>query len=373
MLVPALSVSLALFTASCGSDEDGDGGSTDEFSIESLLDEVPASVATGSSSVRIVAGDLDLATEAGGGQRPSADDDVSVDELIDWIGPLTGVSRDDSPSPVHLLLPDAVSPQRLAENDAITDELGWSVVDVGSFIELQNPPQAFALLETDVEDEQLTAAAGEPDDGIWRLGGEDLEIDVAGSTPARPLGNSLRMAVDDGLLAVSRTTPPVTEWLDDEGDTIGDDEALASIAAALDDAGVYSATLLVTDFSIAGALGGRATPDQIAAIVEDADLIAPFDAIGVGLGIDDDGSPVATFVHHHANDDDAASNVDNIRTVFEDGVSFVNNRPLRELFDLRDVRADGPLVVTTVGFADDVPPGIVWQMLDNRDIVTAHA
>lgn len=361
-----------LAVGSCDSGSPGSGGSNSGHSIEGLLGEVPASAFDGSGPLQIVTGDLDLATEAAGLKRPAADSNPGQADLLnEWLLPLTGVNRDGSGDKMATLLPTAASPDHLADNSEIADEFGWSIVDVHSFLELQNPPETFTVLAADVTAKDLTDAIGDADHDIWRLGGDDFQTNLDQISAARPIGESVRMALHHGLLGVSRSTPPVEDWLAGDGNTLADDRALAAVAKALDDAGVYSAMLVESDFSTGGSLGSVATSEQLAEVSDGTDQIQPFDALGVGLGVDDAGNAVATFVYHHADADSAKANADIIENVFSNGVSLVTRRPLSELFAVQDVKVDGPVVVATIGFKD-ARPSVVWQMIQTRDAPTIH-
>lgn len=367
----ALLVVSALAIAACDSG-DGDDGSKKGYSIRGLLAEIPvAAFDDESGQLQIVTGDLDLATEEAGLERPAADSDPGSDELLDeWLLPLTGVPRDGFEDKMGTLLPTAASPDRLDDNGEIAEEFGWSLLDVHSFLELQNPPETFTVLAADVTAEDLTDAIGDADDDIWRLGGDDFQTNLDEISAARPLGQSVRMALRDGLLAVSRSTPPVEDWLADDGDTLADDEALAAVAGALDDAGVYTAMLVEADLSFETSYGSLPA-EQLAQLRAEGDLIQPFDALGVGLAVDDDDKAVATFVYHHADADTAEANAEIVENVFSAGTSFVSRRPLKEMFEVQDVKVDGDVVVATLGFRD-ARPAIVFQMILTRDAPTTH-
>ena len=365
-LAPLVLTAVAL--ASCTGNDGEDDGNRGGGSIESLLGEIPAAANTEPANLTIVAGNLDRAAELAGVTPFEAD--TTTDEMLENITLLTGIPRDGKPAIVSMLLPDAVAPRSLSENDEIRDELGWSIVNVNSFIELQSLPYRFAVLRADVAADDIDDAVGASENGIWSLGGADLEQNLRDITPARRLGDSLRMALDDDLLAVSRTTPPIREWLDGADETLADDEALSSIAKALDEADVYSAMLVVGDFSIVAALGGRGSLEQLEQILADSALINPFDALGAGLSVVDD-EPLGTFVYRFGSEADAKAAVESVRAVFEDGTSFVSNQPLSDMFEVRSVEANGDVVVATSSFRD-ARPGVVWQMINARDLPTAH-
>ncbi|MEP7112564.1 MAG: hypothetical protein ABI862_04815, partial [Ilumatobacteraceae bacterium] len=202
----ALLALAVLVVASCDSGSDNSGASKRGHSIEGMLGEIPASAFDDSGRLQIVTGDLDLATEAAGLKRPAADTDPGSTGLLDdWLLPLKGADRGFEEK-MATLLPD-VANHDFVDNGAIADELGWSLVDVHSFIELQNVPEVFTVLAADVTAKDLTDAIGPPDHDIWSLGGDDSAINVDETSAARPLGGSVRMALHDGLLAMSRSTP----------------------------------------------------------------------------------------------------------------------------------------------------------------------
>lgn len=356
----------AFALTACGSD--GGGGEADDASIEAMLAELPESANDGSSDIMITYGDLDAAAAAS--ERPRPDRDADTDELVDWVIPVSGVYRDDGHPLVHALLPEAAAPSFIVENDAIREELGWSIAGVDTFIELSNLPKRFTVIRGSATAKDLDRAIGKSDDGIWSLGGDDLEQNLADRTAARSLGESMRMAFDDGLLVVSRTTPPVSEWLDGPDSTMADDDNLVAIAKALDNADVYSAMLVEHNFTLLAALGASATPEQAKALVENTTTIDKFQALGVGLS-SVDGEPTGTFAYAYRSDKAAADAVDSITEVFEQGESIVDQQPLSELFRLRDITATGNVVVVTVEF-DDSRPSIMWQSVYRRDLVAVH-
>lgn len=330
------------------------------FSVGRMLAEIPASLRPPDGELILIAGDLDLASELVGAERPSADDPGDLDALFEWLKPVQGVLDED---PVAgALIPEAIVPRNLQRNDEIADEFGWSVYDLRSFIELQRPPTSFAVLEVDVTADELTSTIGDPVDGIWRLGGdEDGKFDLANITAGRPLGDTLRFGLDDdGLLGVSKVTPPVEEWLVGTGGTLADDVQIASVAAVLDDAGVYSA-MIVDDQNHVDLDGA------------DPELLLPvFDLLGVGLSIVDDRA-VGTFVYHYPSAEAATAAVDTTRTVFEEGLSVRGGRPLTTVVEVVDVVATEENVVVTVTFpTGDSRPVNIWTMVAARDLPTVH-
>jgi hypothetical protein len=298
--------------------------------------------------IQLVAGDLDRASEAAGVERPTEPD---VDAVIDWVGPLTGLARDGDAS-TAVLLPEVVGLNYLSMLDEFDDEVGWSLVDVHSFVELQQPPQFVSVLSGEFDEAAIDAAQGDREDEIWSLGGEDFEVDVEERSAARPLGGSMRTALVDDRLVVARSTAPVRAAADGADDTLADDESLTAVAEALDARDVFGALLVSVD---PGRGGG--------------DGLAPFDTLGVGSAADDDG-PLVVIAYAHGDEDAATTNEEQLRTLFTDGASAVTNRSWSDLLVLEDVSRDGSTVTVTLRLADDTNPMLPYQAVFQRDSFT---
>jgi hypothetical protein len=333
-----------------------------QLDLRGLLGALPAAARPTASPLFVVAGDLDLATELAGVERPDPEAPGDVDAMVDWAQSLSGIDR----GPVSVSLPQAVGFERLRSNDEIAAELGWSILDVSAFIEVQNPPESLAVLEVGTTEDELTAAIGAPSEGVWALGpAEDGDIDMSAITPARPLGESLRLGLRDDLLAVSRFTPPVEAFLAGGGETFADDPQIVEVASALEHAGVYSAMFV-------GATPESETAEpQASGVDPDGPVLAPFDLLGLGLSVMGS-EPLATFVYHHADEAAASANADNAERVFRDGLSVRTAAPIADMLELRDVVVDGRNVVVTVAFADAAPVN-VWQMVYVRELPTVFA
>jgi hypothetical protein len=332
------------------------------FSVTSMLAELPASTRPAEDGTLFVTmSDLDAASELSGVGRPPADAPGDVDAVFGWLGPLTGFTTDpNAVLDVAVQLPDVVRFENLASNEEIAAEFGWSVLDVRSYAEVLDPPRSFTVLDAAVTADDLDAAIEDQRDGIWRLGGEDGSIDLPGRTAGRPLGESLRFALRDGLLGVSRSTPPVQEWLSGPGETFADDEALMTVGSALDAADVYAA--MIADAPAAGLTEGE--PPQATEAP-----IAPYDILGVGASVVD-GDATGVFVYHHATADAAAANEAAIRNAFEEGLSVRSGQPISELISLDEVVVDGPVVVATVTVLER-SPRVLWEMVAERDVTVA--
>jgi hypothetical protein len=355
---------MVMVGASCSGD-DGGNESSGDFSVAELLAEIPEP--TLDDGYTLTASDIDRAAELANAERPS--DDADVDEILDWALAISGVRADEGEgNPVAVLFPQAVNETRLAQIDEFRDELGWSLLQVSSFIELNLPPVRFTAMEGSFDTDEIDDALGEADDGIWSVGGEDFETDVANVSATRPLGESLRLAENDGVLAVSRSTPPIEEWVEDDNDTVAEDDAIVAVAKALDDSEVYTAMILDGDTLSIG--GAATTPEQLEQLEETA--LQPFDVLGAGLSVDDDGNAIATFVYHHDDEDTAEENAARLEDLIEDGASLINQQPLSERFDLVDVTVDGTTVTMTLQLADDALARQVFSMVFAQDIIATH-
>lgn len=350
----SLSVSIASIAVGatllvgCG-DDGGPSPSADARSVSELLAELPE--LDRSPNPIVVWGDVDRATELAGVERPVDLDDT--DALYEWAIAITGGPQHgtDGPNRVSLAPPEAMAFEWVHEWAAMPSELGYSPLAVGRYIELQSAPQVFSVLDADADRDDLTAAIGEPDDGVWLLGDEDNGIDLTARGPGRELGQSLRFGLRDGWLAISRVRSEVESWLGGDHRSLAEsDPAVAAVAEALDDADVYTAMLV---------LAGEA------AIERDSDPLAPYQAMGVGLSVDGD-TAVVTAVYAHRDEDVAAANADALRDLIEEGQLVSARRPFSDFVELDDVRVDGGTVVVSMRL--DGPAARAWQMFITGDL-----
>lgn len=352
------------FAACGGDDSSGSSGSSDGFSVVGGLAQLPES--TLADGYIIQTADLAAASELAGLDRP--DPDADFDEASDWLLHIDGVlPRGEEPAIVSGLLPEAANRQYLQQIDEFRDEVGWSVLDVDHYVEVYLAPDRFTVMSGEFDRKALDRALGDPDGGIWSIGGdEDYKVSIADRSAARPLGEALRFAEQDGRLAVSKSTPQIEDWIEG-GDTVADHDDVRAVAQALDDQGVYSALILDGDRLVAG--GEGLTPEQQEEIEDQA--LDPFAVLGVGLTLDD-GQPRAVFVYQYRSEQAAADAADGIEAAFEDGVSFQIRAPISDFFEHPEVTVDGSTVTVVVDLADDRPAGRVWSFAGSRDIITSH-
>ena len=359
---------LAVLVAACST---GVGGGAVSFRDRLAL--LPASAIEDPNSVVVAMADLDRAAQLAGVERPP--DAGNVDAVIEYANAVTGIPASDSegPADVAALTPATAHVERLAEVDQFDDELGWSIADVSWFAEAQTPPNTFMVAGGDFDEARMSDAMGERQDGMWRLGGEDGEVDVSNVTAARPLGESLRLALDDGRLIVGRSTPPVEEVVDGGARTLADNEVLGSLAQAMDDNDAYSAMFVAGGlFAIDPAVllrGGD--PEEALAQAQEQVLPQPFLGVAGGITSADD-EPVVLFAYVHPNAEAAQANADALRRIVEQGQSLQSREPWSNLLTVDDISADGATVVARLGLGEQGKPQLPYHILTSRDSLVTH-
>jgi hypothetical protein len=344
-----LALLLALTAAGCG--EGGGGESTDSMgtSVTDYLAALPAPAESG-EIVTVTYADLARASEIAGLERP--DDPADVDAVADWLQDLTGVRAD---SPVAALPPDAAEIARAgADQQAFVDDVGWSLLEVDSFAERATVPARVTVLDGAFDRDRLESVLADAGDGVWVAGDPDKPTDVAGVTPARPLGQPLWLTLDGGRLRVAADERDTST----EGDTLADDAALVALAGALDDRDVYAAML-----ASGGSIGSGPPPDIILdppsgdiddiedALVEEASRPRCVGVTGVAVGVADDGEPVIVVLLSQPGDA-AEANAGALAAAFESGMDAGSGRPWSDLVTVESVDVEGDVVVATLRPAD---------------------
>lgn len=350
----ALLATVAAVPLACGGDGGGGGGG--DFSVRSALDELPT--LESDEALQISMADLDTASELAGLDRPAPD--AGRDGYAEWLNQLTGGLGAET-APIFVSPPEIVMS---ADLQAYRSVVGVSFLDATSFATVAAPPEQFTVL-TGVGDAELDEDLVEVTDGVVsdREGG-DGEQELSGDLVVDRLGRPVRFAQDDERVASSLSTSLVESWLAGDADSLGDDESLAAIAGALDDADVVSAALFTypDGTSIAPSL-----PADAAERLGVDELPASFTAIGLGWA-SDGGDAVITAVYRYADDETASSMVDVLEVVFRDGSSVVNRRPIAEYVELDSIEADGRLVVATMSLGPAGRAITPLQMVVQRDL-----
>lgn len=350
--------------AGCSS-SGGSGSGSGEYSIVDAVDQIPESIVE--DEVMILTGDLVAASDAAGVERPDDLDDAPL-----WLNSLTGVPGPEG-TDVSVFVPIgdlSTAGLRFGDLAGFEDELGWSILDLDSFVEVTLPPTTFAVLDGDFGDDPLDRL-DELGDGVFTYGsGDDLEQDIENRNPVDQLGRPIRFGYENGRMAMSTVTPAVEQWLGGDGGDGLDD--LAAMAAVLDDADAYAAVMRVSDGGFEFGDGAPMPREMVEAVLDEDWLpTEPFHAVAIGWSVDD-GDAVVTMVFAHDDADAASDNVERFEAMLSDGISLRAQRPLDSVFDLVDVTSDDDLVVVTVTMVDDTPAIQAFNAMVQRDAPFVH-
>ena len=335
-----------------------------DLSVADVLAEIPVD-GVEHDSFQISMANLDSASQVAGLERP--DVTGTPDDVIGWIGPLSGFAPSgDTVAPVFVLFAETFNVNRLRDIGEFADELGWSLLNVDEFVEWSAPPGRFAVVTGDYDDITPNPQLTETEPGIFTAGkGDDFSPHLAGRTVARPLGRPLHMSVDGDHMAVSLSTPMIQAWDAGTGPTLADDESLALIAAALDDADVVSALLAYGSFEFHGMFPDLPPEavEQIAALM----VLDPFDTVGIGWTAEG-GQPVVTVAYDFQTEAAASRMVGPVTSLYTDGTSLVSNTPFSEWWSLDDVTTNGRVVTVRLLPVDNQRASLPFRLLYQRDL-----
>lgn len=355
------------FVAGCSDDADP-ADSREHYSVLDAIGELPASIE--GDAPLIFTGDLTRASEIAGLNRPT---DADSDEVNAWVADLTAAPDPDKTVRVFVPLPVALLPWESPPAD-MDAQVGWSVVDVESFVALTQPPEHFLVVSGDFDDDTLDEDLSEVEGGVVTdVEGADLEQNLLEPTAFSRVGAPTRLAEDDGRIAASSTTDAVRDWLDGEV-SLADDEGYADVATALDEHEVYAAVLSAVQTGIDPAgliLGSQGSAEELQALreqLEDELPEASYDTVGIGWSADDQGPLVAT-AYHFASEDDAENSADALRELYESGTSVESQRPYSDYLTVENVEVQGSVVVVTSQPAEDVAIDFAYQALLQRDLL----
>lgn len=294
--------------------------------------------------------DLDAATEADGLTRPTDPADTAAVE--EWITGLSGFAGVDEP-PLNVAVALPASLTQDPEPAELADGAGWSIVDVATLAWGGALPDEFAVVGAGFADEALSPDLIEVTDGVVTdREGEDGAQDLDDPSGLDDLGRPIRFAVAGGRIAMGSSTPEVEAWLNGTAETLADDPSMLAVGAALDDASVVSAAVFRPSDDDLGA----AEPDQLAEELAGIALDQPYDALGLGWSVDDDGAAAITLAYHFASADIATESAERLERIFTDGTTIGRGTPISDSFELRDVTATDEVAVVTVRPSDDAEP-----------------
>jgi len=342
---PLLAVGLAALLAgsACASgDGSGGDGSLAGGTIRGHLAALPATAAAG--TVLVTYGDLARAEEIAGLDRPT--DLADREALADHVGAVTGTRFDEPPGEVAALLPEASSPAHLATDpQGFVDDVGWSILQVDTFVELPTPPHRVTVLTGDFDEAALDGALDDAGDGAWVAGDPEGTVDVAHRTPARPLGETLWLALDGDRLVVAADEDDVRAARAGD-DSLADHPVLAPLAAALDEREVYSAMLWAPEGGVPDVVGrslGPGAPDEQRQRLEELPRCEAM--TGVAVGVAHDGAPLVVLATAHADEDAAEAGAEVLAEALASGTELITDRPWSDLLAVESVEADGTVVV----------------------------
>jgi hypothetical protein len=321
------------------------GGSSGDTGVGSIAEGL-ALLPDGGEEQTVVWGDLVEAAEIAGVERPEDPSDAEV--VADYGLAVTAGQSDDASGrpPVFAPTPQAAHAEQLVQIEEFVDDVGWSLLDVDRFVERLTPPGIITVVEGAVEADDLTAALGEADDGVWqagRPGAGAFALDADEITAARPLGESLWLGLDDGRLAVGRDPADVEAVRsalsgDEARPTLADDEALLALAEVLDGADPYAAMLVrpgipADPFDVADPSADQVTERCAAAL--------PEVTTAVGTGLAEDDGPVVLVALAHGSRDEAEANAQALEEAVTSGARVVSGEDWSELVELAGIEVTG--------------------------------
>jgi hypothetical protein len=295
------------------------GDAPEERFVASSLRQVPA--ASVGDNTLVTLGDVDVAGRLADVERPGSGNES---DYGNWLLELEGTLPDGT---VSVIWPRLFRVPQVSE---VEGEIGFSLADVGSFVEAGDRPAQFVILRG-IDTNDIDDALGTRVDGLWQAG-ESEETNLDDITPLRPIGTALFLGERDGRIIVGEQRDTVVDWLEGDGESMMDNDAIASVARRLDDAKVYSAM-------IASRSDPLESPGSDGVDID----VAPWSVLAIGLLPGDD--RVAVIVYHHDNEDDAQANAEVIEDQFADGVSIRTNEPWSDRLEVRSVDVSGTDVV----------------------------
>lgn len=331
----------------------GDG---DVPSFAERLELLPRSLARETGWMKVQIADLGRAAELAGAERPADASDPAVVQA--YLRAVQGQSDVDGPRPeAAALLPARVGTTGAARADEFEAELGWSVVDVDWYVE--SAPEMLTVLGGAFDESRLTGAMGRPENGIWRVGGEDVPpYNRADRTAARPTGRPLRLTLARGRLLVSSERGAIEEARGD-GATFGEIADLRALAEAMDGQQAYSALFSIDRNE--GPLPVR-MPEQLGEL-------ATYRSVASGLA--HDGEPYVVLAYTHDAASAAEINAESIRFQIEHGVPLRDDRPWSVRLAVGAIRVDGTTMIARLALRD-ANPGIAYEIVNNVDPMTLH-
>jgi len=313
---------------------------SEEFSALGMLAEIPLAAYRPDVGGRVEGTDFATISEISGVARPA---NANVAAERDWFDVLF------DPEAVALTTPFLLYPDTEKLQD-YEQELGYGFLDIDRFAAAStfvstDPIDPIDVVALRREIELLADEAG--DDQIVDIGsGPDGQRNLDDRTPLRPIGQPLRLGIDEqrSMISISRSTPIVSAWLNPESPTLFDVPDLAAAAAALDlDEELYSAEIETIDRDIASY--ELDLPESEFLIVEE------FSTVGLGWsGFGD--NQRTTIVYVFADEEAASASVQPIESLYALDAEVHNPNGIQ--LDEVDVVGDAFLVDEVTAFGRTV-------------------
>lgn len=183
----------------------------------------------------IVAADLAVAIELAGAPAP----EQAGPALADWIALISGIRAEHT---VSVPWPGSLNVMTTATVDGqFAEVVGFDLRDIDAYLEITSPPSRMLLAEGAFDEAAITAALGEPAEGIWVQPGQELAPDLDNRGHPDHLGRPIRLTGDAGRLLMSFELDQAEAFRDG---AVGNWDAPLTVAQALDAAGVYSAWIV---------------------------------------------------------------------------------------------------------------------------------
>ena len=355
-------LAFALVLAACSS-----GGSSGGGRIRSLLGLAPA---TGDYRTQVTVVDLAAARNLADIAQPPHDAEIGDYRKLFF-----------APDAVVQALTPGTFQSRSADIDKWRNETGFSLLDVDAAIDAGEQPHVISVVLGRIDKAEVSAAlkssfgpdATERDrDGehIVSVGADDT-LDVTRITAARPIGESVRAAIDDGSVRWVRSDTDLDAAIDvaHGGRSLMDDKGFRAAADALDRERAYQAVFLAQpkSFGIDAVLGtSNMSPSQAAAARTQlqASALRPWRIAAIGDAVVD-GHAEGVLVLVHADADAAKANADRLRMTLTSGTDPTAGRPYSDQMSSVEVRADDDVVIATMHLER---PGYLIRLLGQRGL-----
>lgn len=340
---------------------DGEGDEARGWSIEAALAGVPV---RDDGSFYVVAGDLRAIENVLGLQRP--DSVADEDAFVEWFRDLTYLGdREGRPVPVWALMYEPLFPTT-GEYADTTEQTGWSLLDVDSFVEyLPDPPGYLVEVSGGFADDAPRGVPTDVDGVVSTHEAEDYATDLEHRTALDRLGRAVRFARAGDRIAFGLAVDDVAAWLTGSGPMLADDAHLVAVAAALDAMGSPMAELVRTDFRFGPGSGGL-EPSLVEDVRQLVTVSEPFDTVGVGWTVDDAGT-VRTVVAYYALDS-AQELAAQLETTYTEGTSLAASAPVADVLGVTELEVTVDGQVVTVTYVPTRPWDHPVRALQQRDV-----